>query len=560
MVKLLFPIKSKKIGFLLLFLGLFFFPVIGNAIAANDSISFAAADVNTNQINTDGTISAIENNIDLPKPESEPNSTPIDNTNEEATQATPIESSNIYNNQQGNMWDEIPYYFQIPDYSQRPEVAAQILWFQKHQKYFDHVIEMSIPYIYYVYEQARKRNMPPELVFLPIIESAYNSFAYSNKGAYGFWQMMPGTAAVLGLKINWWYDGRSDLVASTNAAFDFLTDLSTQFNNDWLLSIAAYNCGPGAVQKAIDYNIRMGLPTDYWSLHLPKETKNYVPTFLAIEAIVRTPGHYGLTLRPINNAPYLSAVKLHSQIDLKQIAKMAGVSEATLRKLNPGLKRWATNPEATYSLLLPINNVEEFKKNLAKLSSEDQITWRIHKVAPGETIKKLAVKYNTTPDTLLKVNHLQSSEIHSQQRLLIPINAQSTENITIPNKLAQPKTTASNEKHKIIYHVKSKDTLAKVANKYGVTQKQIRSWNNLKPKQKLKAQQKLIIWIPTSTTTDKKSSANTANTRYINHKVAPKETVYHIATLYGVPLTTIEQINHIKNHSIRIGQILKIPA
>jgi membrane-bound lytic murein transglycosylase D len=479
----------KKIGACLFCGCLLFFVIVGNTNAeAQLSTETSQGTDQTNNINQ-----AIASS-EAATPEQE--ALFAEANNEQQMQ---IESTNAYDNTQGNLWDEIPYFFQLPDYTNRPEVVAQIKWFQKHQKYFNHLLEQATPYIYYVYEQARKRNLPAELVIVPMIESEYNSFDYSNKGAYGFWQLMPGTASGLGLKGNWWYEARSDLAASTNAALNFLTDLDTQFNNDWLLAFASYNCGPVAVQRAIENNIRNGLPTDVWSLKLPHETKLYVPKFLAIEAIIRAPDHYGLTLYPINNAPYIKVVKLTSQIDLKQVAIMAGVSEKTLRKLNPGLLRWATNPEATYNLMLPITNADMFEKNLAKLPKENRVTWHIHKVTTGETIKSLANKYNTTPNTLIKVNHLPSDKIHSQQRLLIPINAKNTDNITIPDKLPQPQATHSSSpnKHKIRYTVKPKDTLAKIAANYGVTQKQIRSWNNLKPNPKLKSQQKLTIWVPT---------------------------------------------------------------
>lgn len=516
--------------------------------------------------------------IALPKPENADNDSANDSSggssiNESGTDNEAIisnakqnsEAINAYNEGSGNLWDEVPKYFQFPSYTNRPEVQAQIEWYQKHEKYFDHVLEQATPYIYYIYEQARKRDLPPELILLPIIESSYSSFDYSNKGAYGLWQIIPSTASILGLKKNWWYDGRTDLVASTNAALIYLNDLSNQFNNDWLLALAAYNCGPNAVQKAINRNISEGLPTDFWSLRLPRETENYVPNFLAVESIILDPNHYGLKLRPINNAPYLTTVPLSSQIDLKQAATMAGINEATLRKLNPGLRHWATNPEATYDLIIPVDNAESFTKELSELSAKEQVSWRIHEVSKGETLQNLAERYNTTPDTLMQVNHLKSSTISLNQQILIPVNAQNTSNITIPDKQSLPKDKQSHRK-KIIYHAKSKDTVAKIADRYSVSADQIRAWNDLTKNQTLKAGQKLILWIPlqkkaaSHNKSDKNHSKTSTSTHYVIHKVAARETIDTIARHYGISAQEIEKANSIKNQLIYVDQMLKIPV
>ncbi|WP_183132077.1 lytic transglycosylase domain-containing protein, partial [Pseudomonas syringae group genomosp. 3] len=191
------------------------------------------------------------------------------------------------------------------------------------------------PYLHFIVERLDERRMPMELALLPMIESSYNPMANSPAAAAGLWQFIPSTGRQFNLSQSATYDARRDVVASSNAAMDYLTRLHAQFDNDWLLALAAYNAGEGTVGRAIEANRRRGLPVDYWHLNLPKETQDYVPRLLALSLLVRNPGAYGVKLTPVANAPYFDVVQLNHSVDLTQLAATTGVDEAQLVRLNP---------------------------------------------------------------------------------------------------------------------------------------------------------------------------------------------------------------------------------
>jgi membrane-bound lytic murein transglycosylase D len=235
-----------------------------------------------------------------------------------------------------NIWDRLfkGYTLHKP-YNKR--FAREYNWYRKHPQYFKRVQERAEPYLHFILEEAEKRSMPTELVLLPVVESAFQPFAYSPGRAAGLWQFIPSTGRMYGLHQNWWYDGRRDVMASTRAALDYLQSLSKQFDGDWNLALASYNAGAGNVRRAIRKNKKKNLPTDYWSLKLPKETMTYVPRLLAISQVFANAHEIGLTLKPIANEPQLAEVRIDNQIDLAKAADMAGLTIEELYQLNPAL-------------------------------------------------------------------------------------------------------------------------------------------------------------------------------------------------------------------------------
>jgi len=221
------------------------------------------------------------------------------------------------------------------------------------------------PYLFYIVEQLEARNMPGELALLPMLESAFEPRATSNKGAAGLWQFIPGTGRSFGLKQDVWYDGRRDITASTRAALDYLTLLHKQFNHNWMLALAAYNAGEGRVQKAIDRNKQAGKPTTFWYLDLPKETREYVPKLLALAKVVEYPERHSISLPPIENKPYFIPVDLDKSLDFNKVAKLANIKMEVLKGLNPGYRRASTHPNGPRQLLLPIANATKLLDNLS---------------------------------------------------------------------------------------------------------------------------------------------------------------------------------------------------
>jgi membrane-bound lytic murein transglycosylase D len=221
-----------------------------------------------------------------------------------------------------DLWSRLRDGFQLSE-NQHPRMQNDLAWYASHNNYLIRMTERATPYLYLIVEEAERRGIPLELALLPVVESAYQPFAYSHGRAAGLWQFIPGTGRRYKLSQTWWYDGRRDVTASTRAAFDYLEYLHRYFDGDWLHALAAYNSGEGTVRKAIRRNKKMGKPTDYWSLDLPEETEGYVPKLLAISALVANPPAHGVILASVVDAPYLSSVNVGSQIDLDLAAELA---------------------------------------------------------------------------------------------------------------------------------------------------------------------------------------------------------------------------------------------
>jgi membrane-bound lytic murein transglycosylase D len=322
----------------------------------------------------------------------------------------------------GDLWAKLGQGLKIPDAENRPEVQEQIRWFIAHPSYLERTTERARPYLYTVYEEVKSRNLPTELVLLPINESAYYPFSYSSTGATGIWQLMPGTANDWGLKHNFWYDGRRDIFDSTNAALDYLTYLNNYFNGDWLLTLAAYDTGEGNVQKAIARNLREGLPTDFWSLHLSSETRTYVPRLLALASIIAHPDRYPASLPSVDAKAVVGSVEVDHQIKLTDAAELAGISVNQLKVLNPGLSRTATDPEST-KLLLPVDSIDNFKAHISSLApaaSEAPQNYTHYHVQRGDTLQSIADHFNADIDTLRQANNIYTGHVSPGTVLLIP--------------------------------------------------------------------------------------------------------------------------------------------
>lgn len=259
-------------------------------------------------------------------------------------------------------WLELRSSFKLNHHADNASVRRQIETYRHNPDYLNKTLTKATPYLYYILQQTIKRNLPGELVLLPVLESAYDPFAYSNRGAAGLWQIMPSTGSGFGLKENWWYNGRRDISASTRAALEYFAYLKNYFNQNWLLAIAAYDSGEGTVQNAIGYG--RGTDADFWNLPLPRETQAYVPRLLALAEIIANPRHYGIKLPDIKSGPYFVAVNLSTQIELAHAAQLAEISLQEMYRLNPGYNRWATDPNGPHRLLLPVEKIEKFRQNL----------------------------------------------------------------------------------------------------------------------------------------------------------------------------------------------------
>ncbi|MCV6615539.1 MAG: transglycosylase SLT domain-containing protein, partial [Cellvibrionaceae bacterium] len=265
-----------------------------------------------------------------------------------------------------DLWQRIRQGYGL-DHISNSRIDQQRRWYTRHPEYIQRVSKRAKPYLYHIVSELKRRQMPMELALLPIVESAFDPFAYSHGRASGLWQFTPPTARDFKLANTWWYDGRRDVEASTAAALDYLHQLNRRFDGDWLLALAAYNAGGGTVSKAIRKNKRRGRNTDFWSLSLPKETRAYVPRLLAMAEIVARPQAYRVSLHPILNQPYFKRFDLPYQLDLSQAAKLAQLPMDEIHLLNPGYSRWATDPSGAQHLLIPLSRAQQFRQNLDQL-------------------------------------------------------------------------------------------------------------------------------------------------------------------------------------------------
>lgn len=424
---------------------------------------------------------------------------------------------------QEDLWARIRHGFEIPnidsDYTAKHEQ-----WYASRPDYVKRMTDRSQKYLFHIVEEVEKRGMPSEIALLPMIESAYNPQAYSRSHASGIWQFVPATGKYFGLKQNWWADNRRDVLAATKAALNYLQKLHGMFGS-WDLALAAYNAGEGTVQRAIERNRKLGLPTDYQHLALSDETKNYVPKLQAIKNIVFEPERFGLQLTDIPNRPYFTRVLAPKQIDAKLAAQLAEISDDEFAALNPSYNRpvIVSNNEV-HQLLLPVWAADKFQLNLANYD-KPLSSWKTYTAKRGERIDYIAKKFDMDVKQLRQVNNLNAKPTISDTRPLLVANASdkipevsssdmeyqgaSQEN----NTKSEPKTQQT-----ITYKVKQGDTLLSLARKFDVDKQLIINTNQLKSA-KLKVGQMLLIQqSPSNSTHQPKSGQNKPSGRKTNSK------------------------------------------
>ena len=349
-----------------------------------------------------------------------------------------------------SLWVRIRQGFGVNDMA-TPLVQQQISWFANRPDFIKRTVERSSRYLYHIVEEVQKRGMPTEIALLPVIESAFNPVAYSRAHASGIWQFIPSTGKLYGLQQNFWYDGRRDVMAATNAALDYLQKLYEMFGS-WDLALAAYNWGEGAVSRAIAKNTARGLPTDYQSLSMPAETRYYFPRLQAVKDIVANPAQYGITLDEIPNRPYFTTVTTNRHIDMRVAAKLADTPLEEFMSLNPGYSRPVIRADSEQTLLVPMEKADTFRANLEN-SNQPLVSWQAYQMKSGETLDKIAARHNVTVAYLRQINSITPKrKIGAGTMVLVPTAASATPNL--PDLPAPPITMVRAPK-KSIKHVRS---------------------------------------------------------------------------------------------------------
>lgn len=425
----------------------------------------------------------------------------------------------------------------VPDDSR---VSVQKKWYLKHPEYMARVVKRAKPFLFYIVEEIEKRDMPLELALLPIVESAFDPFAYSHGRAAGMWQFIPGTAKRFGMQQSWWYDGRRDVIASTVGAMDYLNYLNDYFDGNWLHALAAYNSGEGRVARAIRRNEKAGKPTDFWSLDLPRETRAYVPKLLALADILKNKDSYDFTWPEIENVAVIKAVDIGSQVDLAFAADLAGMTLKDLHALNPGYNRWATDPDGPHRLVLPLDKAEAFTQALAKIDRTDRLNWVRHKVKRGDSLGKIANQYHTTIDIIKSINELDSNMIRLGDHIMVPVALKELDNYSLSQdqRLASLQNTKRAD-YKLTHKVTSGDTLWDISRKYNVSTRSLAKWNGMAPTDTLRPGQTLAIWV--NKVTDKQQ--DDAILRTLTYTVRRGDSLSRIANKFNLKISDIAEWN-----------------
>jgi membrane-bound lytic murein transglycosylase D len=366
-------------------------------------------------------------------------------------------------------------------------VATQRRALLRQNNYLPNIAERADYYLYYIVEEVSARDMPMEIALIPVIESTLDPFASSYAGAAGLWQIMPRTGKRLGLEQDAWYDGRQALRDSTEGALDYLQFLHDKFDGDWLLAVAAYNAGEGTISEALSANAARGRDTDYWSLKLRRQARDYVPKIIALAQVVATPERYGVEIPHVANSPAFEIADTGSPLRFSQAAELAGVDVATLHALNPGQLRGALSPNRDAEMLLPVGTRDQFEAGLERLDTEELTPWQTYRVRPGDTLWQLARRFDTDVALLAEVNDLQGSLIRAGDSLQIPVSAALD--------AGQPQTLGANGARAKGYLVRAGDSLYRIASKFKVSVSNIIAWNGLDPAAYLQPGQKLTLYI-----------------------------------------------------------------
>lgn len=447
-----------------------------------------------------------------------------------------------------DLWDRLRPHLNMAVDLDNQRVKSQLNWYKSHPSYIDRTVARASRYLHHIVGEIEARDVPGEFALLPIVESAFDPFAYSHGRAAGLWQFIPSTGRIFDLNQNWWSDGRRDVIDSTAAALTYLDRLGAQFDDDWTLALASYNSGAGTVRKAIRYNVRRNRPTDYWNLRLPKETSDYVPKLLALAELVRNPEAHGIDLPSIPDEPYFEIVDTQSQIDLAQAAELAGVELEELYLLNPAFNRWATDPDGPHRLLIPVHKAEGFRQALAETPPQKRLSWASYKVVRGDSLIRIARQFNTTPGVIQQINKLQGNLIRVGQRLLIPeaSKVDSTYTLSAGQRLASTQQRAAGKgKTKIEYRVKKGDSYWDISQQFGVNMRQLAQWNGKAPGDPLFPGQKLVIWTEGQSGSTALAANRSDMIKKIGYRVRSGDSLYVIASRYNVQVQDIMAWNDI---------------
>ncbi|NOX89783.1 MAG: LysM peptidoglycan-binding domain-containing protein [Calditrichaeota bacterium] len=446
------------------------------------------------------------------------------------------------------------------------KVRLAIKYFQTKGRYiFSKWLKRSGRYEKIIKPVLREEGVPEDLFYLAMIESGFQPRARSYARAVGIWQFISATGRFYGLRHNWWFDERRDIFKSTRAAAQHLYHLYERFG-DWYLAMAGYNCNP----KKVERNIRRYRTRDFWKLRrLPRQTKNYIPTFLAATIIARNPEKFGFYIE--KDPPFeVDSVIISESVDLNVIAKIVDTTYQFIREINPAVLRWVTPPGIKdFVLYLPKGTKERFKIEYAKIPDHKKRSWVRHRIRSGETLSTIARKYRTSVSVIKSINKIRGNLIRAGRYLLIPVPQNKAHYYASIKKTTYSRSRRTSKRkiakitnvpgaRKVIYVVKPGDTIGEIAEKYNTRASYIRRWNGLRYGDFIYPKQKLVIWARENFASAEKINRRQLDDSATYYTVKTGDTLWDISKKYGLSIEELKRLNNMHSVRIRPGDRLKV--
>ncbi|MEZ5533734.1 MAG: LysM peptidoglycan-binding domain-containing protein [Steroidobacteraceae bacterium] len=474
----------------------------------------------------------------------------------------PVTVAGITPEKYADLFDRIRAGYQLPDVESEA-IDREFRWYANNPEYLDRVFGRAGPYLYHIVGEIEARQMPLELALLPVVESAFEPYAYSRARASGLWQFIPPTGSRFGLKQDWWYDGRRDVIESTRAALDYLQFLHDEFD-DWLLAVAAYNCGEANVARAMRASAAAGHDTDFFSIRsrLPKETRAYVPKLLAMARLFLSPEDYGIEFSSVPNEPYFVSVDTLGQIDMKLAADLAGISYDELYTLNPAFHRWATDPSGPHRLLVPADTADLFRESVQQLTPDERMRVIHHRVRAGDTVAEIAREYHTQTHVIRELNDLRPND-----RLAVGDDLRVPSGVTeLPAKvqlaaLRVDRGVRGGPARGGVHVVRRGDTLSAIARRNRIDVRTLAALNHMGVNDTIRAGQRLVVSksAASSASSTHNSRGSASGSAGGSYTVRSGDTLWAIARRFGITVSQIVAWNGISaQEAIKPGQKLTV--
>jgi len=453
-----------------------------------------------------------------------------------------------------SVWERLVHNFSLEECTAQEQNLEWARWYAERPEYMGRVFKRAEPWIYYITSQIEERGLPGELALLPIVESAYDPFAYSRGRALGAWQFISGTGKRYGLNQNWWYDGRRDVWASTDAALAYLSTMADMFEGDWLLALAGYNSGENRVARQVQKNRNAGKPDDFWSLKLPRETRGYVPKLLGLTCLFKYPEQFGFQIPNTPDKQVIAAVDIGQQADLVLVAQMADVPIDVLFTLNPGYNRWATSPDGPYRVVLPVAGAERLEANLEQIDNSALMRWDQVVVRNGDTLSEISRRHHVPISVLRTSNNLKGDLIRAGQKLRLPRDDQLMVDPYYAQAAAELATLQSGliAADQVTHVVRSGESLSVIARRYRVSVKDLQRWNNISDPRTLRAGATITVF-------HQPAQPRPASSGSVKYVVQRGDSLWSIARKYKVRVADLKSWNGLDSDTlIQPGQSIRI--